>query len=248
MKYSLTCLDQCMCLLQFQHDPLSSHLEPKETEKETKESNKVLLLRIHNSAAMQIVLFRFKKAKSYLRLLQHVSVVIHVKPKSWTVKTPMPILRSILSYTQEVKWCGPYRLGQCRLHYGWHITLQYYNCSLKHYTCIQKIQQVRFLQHFFPKNTYTKWFYPILVEGPIMTEGPTTVLDPIWTSAPNIAFSWTTAPNSTRAEESITAELWYVPPPFLHLRNPFSTTLPPPRLDSSLLQFAKTTGRSIINN
>lgn len=155
MKYSLTCLDQCMCLLQFQHDPLSSHLEPKETEKETKESNKVLLLRIHNSAAMQIVLFRFKKAKSYLRLLQHVSVVIHVKPKSWTVETPMPILRSILSYTQEVKWCGPYRLGQCRLHYGWHITLQYYNCSLKHYTCIQKNPASKILTTlFFLKHIY----------------------------------------------------------------------------------------------
>lgn len=141
----------------------------------------------------------------------------------------------------KFKWAGPYHLGQGRLHYGWHMTLQYYNCWLKHYTCRQNPAS-KILNNIFPITCtksveFSKNAYPILVEGPILTDGPTTVLDPIWTSAPNIALSWTTAPNSTRAEESITAELWYVPPPFRHLRNPLSTL--PPRLVSNLLQLQK---------
>lgn len=101
--------------------------------------------------------------------------------------------------------------------------------------------------NFFTINMYkmlSQKRYPIFVQGPILTDGPTMVLDPTWTSAPKIALSWTTAPNSTRAVESITAELWYVPPPFCHLRNSFSTL--PPLVISNLDNHRNS--RSIINN
>lgn len=59
--------------------------------------------------------------------------------------------------------------------------------------------------------------YPIFVEWAIVTEGPTTVPEPIRTLGPTTDSEWTIAPTSTKAVESMEAESWKVPPPLCHL-------------------------------
>lgn len=67
---------------------------------------------------------------------------------------------------------------------------------------------------------YKHWMiYPIFVNWPIVTQGPTTVPDPTWTFAPKTDFEWTMAPISISTVGSMQADLWKWPPPFCHFRN-----------------------------
>lgn len=67
------------------------------------------------------------------------------------------------------------------------------------------------------KMSYLK--YPIFVDWPMVTAGPTTVPDPIHTFAPSTAFEWTIAPTSISTVESIQADWWKIPPPLCHFWN-----------------------------